>query len=88
MDENKARVCFQTLLVYLEEQWNRSVREKSILQGPDFSGMRDYLLVGQTCYKLGLIVIVEYITCYICIIRFFFLETLSGQATRFGHNSL
>lgn len=48
-DENKACTCFHALLVYLEEQWNRSVQENNILKGPDFSGMRDYLLVGQTC---------------------------------------
>lgn len=45
MDRNKAMACFRELLVYLEEQWNRSVQEKNILQGPDLPGMRDYLLV-------------------------------------------
>nr|ARR97140.1 signal transducer and activator of transcription 1-like protein [Oplegnathus fasciatus] len=44
VDENKANMCFHTLLVYLEEQWNRSIQENSVLQGPDFSGMKNYLL--------------------------------------------
>ncbi|KAI3356555.1 hypothetical protein L3Q82_017753 [Scortum barcoo] len=44
VDENKASTCFYTLLVYLEEQWNLSMQENSILQGPDFSGMKNYLL--------------------------------------------
>lgn len=44
VDENKASVCFHALLLYLDEQWNRSVQENNILQGPDFPGMKDYLL--------------------------------------------
>uniref|UniRef100_H3DKH4 Signal transducer and activator of transcription n=1 Tax=Tetraodon nigroviridis TaxID=99883 RepID=H3DKH4_TETNG len=43
-DENEANACFHSLLDYLEEQWKRSVQEHSILQGPDFAGMRAYLL--------------------------------------------
>lgn len=49
MDENAASACFHALLVYLEELRNRSVQENNILQGPDYPGMRQYLLVGQTC---------------------------------------
>lgn len=47
MDEHRARTCFQALLVFLEEQWYRSVQENNILQGPDFSRMKDDLLVEQ-----------------------------------------
>lgn len=47
VDEHRARTCFQALLVFLEEQWYRSVQENNILQGPDFSRMKDYLLVEQ-----------------------------------------
>ncbi|XP_069554874.1 signal transducer and activator of transcription 1-alpha/beta-like [Brachyistius frenatus] len=43
VDELKAFVCFNALLVFLEEQWKRSVEENNILQGPDFSWMKDYL---------------------------------------------
>nr|XP_046259973.1 signal transducer and activator of transcription 1-alpha/beta-like isoform X2 [Scatophagus argus] len=46
VDENRAAMCFQALLVYLEEQWNRSLEESNILQGPDYSGMREYLLMN------------------------------------------
>ncbi|CAN9497959.1 unnamed protein product [Ophioblennius macclurei] len=42
-DENTARTLFQTLLVYLEEQHNHSI-ENMILQGPNFSGMKHYLM--------------------------------------------
>uniref|UniRef100_G3NDV7 Signal transducer and activator of transcription 1b n=1 Tax=Gasterosteus aculeatus TaxID=69293 RepID=G3NDV7_GASAC len=44
MDENAASACFHALLVYLEELRNRSVQENNILQGPDYPGMRQYLL--------------------------------------------
>uniref|UniRef100_A0A3Q4HP59 STAT transcription factor protein interaction domain-containing protein n=1 Tax=Neolamprologus brichardi TaxID=32507 RepID=A0A3Q4HP59_NEOBR len=44
VDEHRARTCFQALLVFLQEQWYRSVQENNILQGPDFSRMNDYLL--------------------------------------------
>ncbi|XP_075886531.1 signal transducer and activator of transcription 4 [Nelusetta ayraudi] len=43
-DESQASLCFQVLLVYLEEQWKRSVEESKLLQRPDFLGMRDCLL--------------------------------------------
>lgn len=49
VDENMASTCFHALLVYLEEQRKRSVQDNTILQGPDFPGMKDYLLVGRTC---------------------------------------
>lgn len=44
-DEDQASCCFYSLLDYLEEQWRRSVQENNMLQGPDFAGMKDYLLV-------------------------------------------
>ncbi|XP_036965199.1 signal transducer and activator of transcription 1-alpha/beta-like [Acanthopagrus latus] len=44
VDENKANTCLCALLMFLDEQWNRSVQENNILQGPDFRGMKDYLL--------------------------------------------
>ncbi|XP_049449393.1 signal transducer and activator of transcription 1-alpha/beta-like isoform X2 [Epinephelus fuscoguttatus] len=44
VDENTASTCFYALLLCLDEQWNRSVQENNILQGPDFPGMKDYLL--------------------------------------------
>ncbi|XP_026231860.1 signal transducer and activator of transcription 1-alpha/beta-like isoform X2 [Anabas testudineus] len=44
VNESKASACFQVLLEYLGEQWNRSVQENNVLQAPDFPGMRDYLM--------------------------------------------
>ncbi|XP_041857337.1 signal transducer and activator of transcription 4-like isoform X2 [Melanotaenia boesemani] len=44
VDENKASSCFHALLGHLEELWNRSVQENNILQGPDFLGMKHYLV--------------------------------------------
>ncbi|KAK2839468.1 hypothetical protein Q5P01_013208 [Channa striata] len=44
VDENKAAACFHELLVYLDEQWNRSIQQNNILQAPDFSGIKDYLV--------------------------------------------
>ncbi|XP_041805993.1 signal transducer and activator of transcription 1-alpha/beta-like [Chelmon rostratus] len=44
VDENKASACLHALLLNVDEQWNRSVLENNILQGPDFPGMRDFLL--------------------------------------------
>ncbi|XP_072252610.1 signal transducer and activator of transcription 1b [Leuresthes tenuis] len=44
VDENRAHTCFHALLEYLEEQWNRSVQDNNILQGPDFQGMKVYLI--------------------------------------------
>ncbi|KAM6934521.1 signal transducer and activator of transcription 1-alpha/beta-like [Xenentodon cancila] len=43
-DENRARACFCALLDDLEGQFKRSVQENNILQGPNFSGMQDYLV--------------------------------------------
>ncbi|KAM9850499.1 signal transducer and activator of transcription 1-alpha/beta-like isoform 2-T2 [Aulostomus maculatus] len=43
-DGNKARTCFSALLQNLEEQWNVSVQENKILQGPNFPGMKDDIL--------------------------------------------
>ncbi|MEQ2226888.1 hypothetical protein ILYODFUR_031923, partial [Ilyodon furcidens] len=44
VDENAARTCFQALLEHLQDQWTRSIQENSILQGPNFSGMKDYVM--------------------------------------------
>nr|XP_020488810.1 signal transducer and activator of transcription 1-alpha/beta-like isoform X1 [Labrus bergylta] len=44
VDENKASTCFRALLLDLDQQWNRSVQENNILGGPNFSGMKDFLL--------------------------------------------
>lgn len=44
VNENKAAACLNALLVYLEEQWNHFLLDTNVLQGPDFVGMRDYLL--------------------------------------------
>uniref|UniRef100_A0A4W6FX43 STAT transcription factor protein interaction domain-containing protein n=1 Tax=Lates calcarifer TaxID=8187 RepID=A0A4W6FX43_LATCA len=35
--------------MYLDEQWNHSLQENNFLPGPDFPGMKDYLVVGKTC---------------------------------------
>lgn len=51
LDEDQASACFCSLLDYLEEQRKRSVQENSMLQGPDFAGMKDYLQVR--CIILG-----------------------------------
>ncbi|XP_051260841.1 signal transducer and activator of transcription 1-alpha/beta [Dicentrarchus labrax] len=58
-DENKARTCFNALLEYLEEQWNRSIQENNILQGPDFPGIRDYLMKHFQAQPLYLAVILS-----------------------------
>ncbi|XP_068602075.1 signal transducer and activator of transcription 4 [Brachionichthys hirsutus] len=42
--EDRAAGCFRALAADLEEQRRRSVRENTVLQGPDFTGMGDYLL--------------------------------------------
>ncbi|CAJ1078701.1 signal transducer and activator of transcription 1-alpha/beta-like isoform X1 [Xyrichtys novacula] len=60
-DENKARACLGALLVCLEEQWSRSVQENSILQGPDFSALKDHLLKNFEHNPLNLAVILS--TC-------------------------
>ncbi|MEQ2214207.1 hypothetical protein XENOCAPTIV_021613, partial [Xenoophorus captivus] len=44
VDENAARTCFQALLEHLQDQWTRSIQENNILQGPNFSGMKDYVM--------------------------------------------
>ncbi|XP_019955224.2 signal transducer and activator of transcription 1-like [Paralichthys olivaceus] len=44
VDVNKARACFHALLEYLEQQWNYFVQESNILCGPDFPGMKNYLV--------------------------------------------
>ncbi|XP_027136236.1 signal transducer and activator of transcription 1-alpha/beta isoform X2 [Larimichthys crocea] len=59
VDRNKAMACFRELLVYLEEQWNRSVQEKNILQGPDLPGMRDYLLKHFEAEPISLAIILS-----------------------------
>ncbi|TDH07208.1 hypothetical protein EPR50_G00121170 [Perca flavescens] len=59
VDENKASMCFHVLLVYLEEQWKHSVQENNILQGPDFSWMKDYLLKHFKDEPLNLAVILS-----------------------------
>uniref|UniRef100_UPI0037E7FF48 signal transducer and activator of transcription 1-alpha/beta-like isoform X2 n=1 Tax=Semicossyphus pulcher TaxID=241346 RepID=UPI0037E7FF48 len=59
VDENKARTCFQALLVYLEEQWNCCVLENNMLQGPDFQGMKVYMLKHFEYFPLNLAVILS-----------------------------
>ncbi|XP_037832156.1 signal transducer and activator of transcription 1-alpha/beta-like isoform X1 [Kryptolebias marmoratus] len=44
VDENAARTCFHVLLECLDEQWNRSVQENTILQAPNFGWMKNFLL--------------------------------------------
>lgn len=46
-NEPTAYVCFHVLLVYLQEQWQLCVQQNQMLQMPDYSGMRDFLLVGR-----------------------------------------
>ncbi|CAK6973888.1 signal transducer and activator of transcription 1-alpha/beta-like [Scomber scombrus] len=43
VNEDEAGTCFYALVEFLEEQWNRSVQENNILQGPDFRGFSNYL---------------------------------------------
>ncbi|XP_038575494.1 signal transducer and activator of transcription 1-alpha/beta-like [Micropterus salmoides] len=59
VDENMASTCFHALLVYLEEQRKRSVQDNTILQGPDFPGMKDYLLKNFQDQPLNLAVILS-----------------------------
>ncbi|XP_030283751.1 signal transducer and activator of transcription 1-alpha/beta-like [Sparus aurata] len=59
VDENKANTCLRALLMFLDEQWNRSVQENNILQGPDFRGMKDYLLKQFQDYPLNLAIILS-----------------------------
>ncbi|XP_071337338.1 signal transducer and activator of transcription 1-alpha/beta-like [Trachinotus anak] len=44
VDENKASDCLHALLMYLNELWSHSVQDNCILPGPDFPGMKDYLV--------------------------------------------
>ncbi|XP_031695063.1 signal transducer and activator of transcription 1-alpha/beta-like [Anarrhichthys ocellatus] len=59
VDENKASICFHVLLEYLEDLRNCSVQENNILQGPNFSGMKDYLLKHFEDKPLNLAVILS-----------------------------
>ncbi|XP_022595920.1 signal transducer and activator of transcription 1-alpha/beta-like isoform X1 [Seriola dumerili] len=59
VDENKAIVCFHALIFYLEQQWNQSVQQNHNLPGPDFQGMRDYLLKNFQGVPLNLAVILS-----------------------------
>lgn len=45
-DEPTARIFYHVLLADLEKQCQLSVQQNQILQRPDYSGMRDFLLVG------------------------------------------
>ncbi|XP_061698246.1 signal transducer and activator of transcription 4 [Syngnathoides biaculeatus] len=44
LDDQKAKTCFNSLLVYLEEEWSRCVNHENILQGPDLPGIKEYVL--------------------------------------------
>ncbi|XP_077393748.1 signal transducer and activator of transcription 4 [Festucalex cinctus] len=45
VDDQKARTCFNSLLLYLEEEWSRCVKkDNNILQAPDFPGIQEYML--------------------------------------------
>ncbi|XP_029315529.1 signal transducer and activator of transcription 1-alpha/beta-like [Cottoperca gobio] len=59
VDENAASICFRALLVNLEEQWNSCVQENNILQRPDFTGMKYYLLKNFEDEPLNLAVILS-----------------------------
>ncbi|XP_018526718.1 signal transducer and activator of transcription 1-alpha/beta isoform X4 [Lates calcarifer] len=59
LDENKARACFHALLMYLDEQWNHSLQENNFLPGPDFPGMKDYLVKHFQDEPLNLAVILS-----------------------------
>ncbi|GLD51502.1 signal transducer and activator of transcription 1-alpha/beta-like protein [Lates japonicus] len=59
LDENKARACFHALLMYMDEQWNHSLQENNSLPGPDFPGMRDYLVKHFQDEPLNLAVILS-----------------------------
>ncbi|XP_008293306.1 signal transducer and activator of transcription 1-alpha/beta [Stegastes partitus] len=45
VDVNRANGCFHALLEYLDELWKRSVQENKILRGPNFSYMKDSLVL-------------------------------------------
>ncbi|XP_057707472.1 signal transducer and activator of transcription 1-alpha/beta-like [Corythoichthys intestinalis] len=44
LNEQKARTCFNSLLVYLAEEWRGHIRDNNILQGPDLIGIKDYIM--------------------------------------------
>ncbi|XP_034550267.1 signal transducer and activator of transcription 1-alpha/beta-like isoform X2 [Notolabrus celidotus] len=58
-DEYFARTCLQALLRSLEEQWVRTVQQNSILLGPDFPAMKDYLLKTFENHPVNLAVILS-----------------------------
>ncbi|KAK5890800.1 hypothetical protein CesoFtcFv8_014286 [Champsocephalus esox] len=58
-DENAASICFHALLEDLQGQWIRSVQENVLLQGPDYTGMKDYLLKNFEYKPLNLAVILS-----------------------------
>ncbi|KAI4805488.1 hypothetical protein KUCAC02_010100 [Chaenocephalus aceratus] len=58
-DENAASTCFHALLEDLQGQWIRSVQENILLQGPDYTGMKDYLLKNFEYKPLNLAVILS-----------------------------
>lgn len=77
VDEGRASALFQDLLLYLEKQWRRSVQENTLLQRPDFLGMRAFLLVGPescVCSSRGLCRSVGFCGCNL--VLFFFLLTV------------
>ncbi|XP_070770333.1 signal transducer and activator of transcription 1-alpha/beta-like [Enoplosus armatus] len=59
VDEKHASTCLHALLVSLDEQWNRSLQENNILQGPDFPGMKNHLLEHFQDEPLNLAVILS-----------------------------
>uniref|UniRef100_A0A4W6BVR8 STAT transcription factor protein interaction domain-containing protein n=1 Tax=Lates calcarifer TaxID=8187 RepID=A0A4W6BVR8_LATCA len=59
LDENKARACFHALLMYLDEQWNHSLQDNNFFPGPDFPGMKDYLVKHFQDEPLNLAVILS-----------------------------
>lgn len=94
-DENQASLCFQVLLVYLEEQWKRSVEESKLLQRPDFSGMRDYLLVGHERGICSHFLSPRRVHLSLCFFRGCnkipfqkYLETLSRRPMQLGFNTV
>ena len=92
VDVNKAGACFRALLQDLEQQWNRFAQESNILHGPDFPGIKNYLLVGKTsCITAAFRMIydIERIdTTFSFGFVHFNSDTLSRWATEPGHNPL
>ncbi|KAF3842771.1 hypothetical protein F7725_001620 [Dissostichus mawsoni] len=58
-DKNAASTCFHALMEDLQEQLIRSVQENILLQGPDYTGMKDYLLKNFEYKPLNLAVILS-----------------------------